>query len=208
MNIQLFIQNIEKYFGKYDNQTVKKSVEKFVNDNWKENDLSVLLNETIKIYPTQYKSQPDVSFFNKIWEEKNNPAEQAWLQLEELKTDRSLLCTDIVMQETITSMGGVNQFLDYRLTQHNWCKKNFIETYLRLSKQDLQYKDFRILKSDAQIRSPKYPPELFYDYDIKIIGNENHGRIMIESMKKTLGLEYKHKDMLSISDVMKNISIK
>ncbi len=214
MTGQDFINRIEKFFGKYDNDFIKNAVIKFVVENWKVGELQDLLNYTITHFSTQYKAQPDVYFFNKIWDDRNSgtaeeKAEEAWTILEkELKTDRSLLCTDIIMQETIISMGGVNQFLDYRMNQHNWCKKAFIETYINKSKSEGIYKkDFQIIKNDAQIQYPKYPPELFYRNDVKVIGDQAQGKEMLIEMEKDLAIEYKHGEVISIKDVMDNLKI-
>lgn len=200
---------IEAYYGQYDNDFKRNIMFEYVSHNFKLNELADVFKKLRQNYTSKYKIPPGEKEFNDLFfkEDIESQAEAMWIKLEnELKSDKSILCTDIVLQETIVSMGGVNQFLDYRLTQHNWCKKNFIETYIRLSKSDLSHREFKILKSKAQIDYPKYPLENFYDYDVKVIGNETQGRLMIESMKQTLGLEYKKTDILQIGEVINNIA--
>jgi len=206
MNIQTFIQSIEQYFGKYENQVIKKAVEKFVGGNWVESELPELLNVTIKKYSTQYKSQPDVSFFNTLWEEKNNPnllAESAWINLLELKTVRSIFCTDVVTQETIKNMGGIEAFLEYRNKENNWCKTTFILTYNRLLQMGF-YKNQKseIMICDYEKLYPRSPYESFLN-SIIIIGDQQEGKLLLSNITRP-AIENKT-DMKSIGDAVNQI---
>lgn len=209
MNIQTFIQGIEKYFGKYENQAIKKLVEKFVSDNWQENELSELLNMTIKQYSTQYKTQPDVAFFNKLWESSHSledEAEKAWNSLLTMKTSRCILCTDIVTQETLKSMGGIDEFVNYRNRENQWCHKDFITRYVRHKSLDF-VKDAKpeILINEFERIYPTHPKESFY-MNLKMIGDQQKGQSLLEDIKNNKVQIENKPELKQIGDVMKSFT--
>jgi hypothetical protein len=203
------MQGIEKYFGKYENQSIKKLVEKFISDNWEENELSELLNVTIKQYSTQYKTQPDVAFFNKLWESNHSAedeAEKAWNSLLKMRTFRSILCTDIVTQETLKSMGGIDDFVDYRDKSNQWCHKDFIERYIRYKSKDfLMNAKPEILLNGIERMYPTYPRDSFY-MNLKIIGDQQKGMQLLEDIKTDKLQIENNSELKQIGDVMKDFT--
>jgi hypothetical protein len=203
MNIKELIQNIEKYFGDYENAVIKSAVIKFINDNWDESEYPGLLNKTVKQYSTQYKTQPDVAFFNKLWESENSiqdQAEKAWNDLLEMKTARSVLIVDITAQEVIKSMGGIDDFVHYRQENNHWCRKDFIERYDRLYQSSKQ-KQPEILLNEIERIYPSYPQS---KSNIKIIGNPTQGKLLLEKAEDTRPILKNGKEMKQIGDIIKD----
>lgn len=181
MKITELINKIESIYGKYDNKNLKALVIAFITKKWNETEYETVFAETVKQYSTQYKTQPDVAFFNKLWEEQNSPrddAEKAWNDLLEMKTARKVLITDITAQEVVKSMGGVDDFVNYRNENNHWCRKDFIERYLMLSGKERQPE---ILINAIE---RMYPMQPYRHEDVKIIGDPVKGQLILEKIKK------------------------
>jgi hypothetical protein len=87
-------------------------------------------------------------------------------------------------------MGGIDEFLEYRSKEHNWSKKTFVETYARLFKlPDIYNREFKIIKNKAELHYPKFPKESFYR-DVKVIGDESKGKLLIDNEKDKLEIEH------------------
>ena len=67
----------------------------------------------------------------------HNRAENAWISISKINEGISIICTDIVLQETIISMGGWIAFCEYRESQNTWAHKDFIARYISLSEISL-----------------------------------------------------------------------
>jgi hypothetical protein len=207
MKIDELIKKIESIYGKYENQNLKAIVIAFIAKKWNESEFDYIFSETVKQYPTQYKTQPDVAFFNKLWESSHSDedeAEKAWNSLLSLRTSRCILCTDIVTQETLKSMGGIDEFVKYRTESNQWCHKDFIERYSRhMSKDFVGNAKPEIMINDFERMYPSYPRSSFLN-NVKMIGDQRKGMQLLESIKsESLQLENKP-ETKQIGNVMKD----
>jgi hypothetical protein len=206
MKIEELINKIESIYGKYDNQNLKAIVIAFIVKKWNESEFDYIFTETVKQYPTQYKTQPDVAFFNKLWESSHSAedeAEKAWNSLLSLKTARCILCTDIVTQETLKSMGGIDEFVKYRNESNQWCHKDFIERYIRHGSKDfIENAKPEIMINDMERMYPTYPRESFFN-NVKMIGDQQKGIQLLENIKSEILQIEKKPEFKNAGDVIK-----
>lgn len=204
-----FIDAIEKYYGKYGNETIKKSVIAFVQLNWEESEIDKLLYDTFKNFSNQFGKQPDIHFFNSLWEKKHlitDPAtlaEKEWGGLVHHYSGSPILCTDNFTQQTIEAMGGWDEFCEAKARDPYWTHKDFVERYIRYSKINVQTKP-KVLKGYNE----KYYNKIIDYNKIKVIGDESKALVMIENIKKevTEQIEYKASgsdDPQSIGEILK-----
>lgn len=153
-----------------------------------------------------YKSLPGRKDLNEI---KNMAVEQqtenAWLQLTEIKFVRSFLCTDIIIQETIKVMGGIDLFIGYRNEHNTFAHKDFVKNYIRLLQSGyFKNKKPEILYCEYDRMYPKFPNENFIS-GLLIIGDKQKGRLILKE-QKILQLENKN-EMQSIGNVINDLKI-
>jgi len=206
-----FMNKIEQYYGKYGNQVVRKTVETFISNNWEDSELDELFNETVKSFPTQYGKQPDVQFFNTIWEKKhmnNSPEDKAeieWGNLVSHYSGSPILCTDNFTQQTINSMGGWDDFCESKSRDSHWTHKDFIKRYVAYAKMNYLVKP-EVLKG---FNEKYYKKAIDYD-NIKVIGDESKSKLLIENIKEDLAklIEYKQSvsdEPQTIADIIKEM---
>ena len=71
MTVQEFMDNIERYYGKYERVFLREDIKGFVEDNYSEAELPILLENIKTTFSTQYKTQPDIAIIESVKREYN-----------------------------------------------------------------------------------------------------------------------------------------
>lgn len=181
MNYDEFFTAVIAYYGDYTNKAQKRVVYTYVKNNVAENMLSQLFRNLIQVYSNAYKTPPGVAEIAKA--QQNNIhtlAEQAWLSVVNVSDMESILCTDLILQETIRSMGGWYEFCQYRERNSAACHRDFCERYKNLAMLPLQYKP-KILRGYNDMF---WNQEIDYS-KVKIIGDKEVAKKYIQDMQNT-----------------------
>ena len=177
MKVNEFVLAVESVSGKYTNEVLKKLIIKFIMESWTENELDNVYKIFIETFHVEYGKQPGVSVFADIYKQQNPSeakAEQAWSDMLPYNSGHSVLCTDPAAQEAVKSMGGWDEFCEYRGRDNHWCHQDFISRYasLQLSARNAQPE---VLKGFAA----KYYRKAIAREDVKVIGDQARGQAMI-----------------------------
>ena len=173
-----------------------------ISNNWLPDLYDLLVDHFKPTYHNPIPLRKDfVDIKNKAAERK---AENAWMQLNEIKFVRSVLCTDVIIQETIKNMGGIDDFIAYRDKDNHWCRKDFLQRYIKLL-QSGYFKDKKseVLLCEYERQYPKYPQENFLS-GLLIIGDKEKGKLLLQ---ENLKIENKSEEMQSVGDIINNLHI-
>ena len=167
---------VEAYYCSYENAFKKEIVFTYVRTNFKVDELDNLFKILRQKYPSQYKTPPDEHIFHTLSNESPEAkAEQAWAEMLRYNSGHSVLCTDPAAQEAVKSMGGWDEFCEYRGRDNHWCHQDFAARYasLQLSARNAQPE---VLKGFAA----KYYRKPIAREDVKVIGDQARGQAMLE----------------------------
>jgi hypothetical protein len=178
MKYDEFIIAVESICGRYTNDILKKLVIKYIMESWQENDLDNVFKKFSETFHVEYGKQPGVSVFADIYKQQNPleaKAEQAWSDMLPFNSGHSVLLADPASQEAIKSMGGWDEFCEYRARDNAWCHTHYISRYINLQ-QSSRHAGPEVLKSF----SAKYYRKPIAREDVKVIGDQARGQVMLE----------------------------
>lgn len=179
MNYDEFFTAVIAYYGDYTNQAQKRVVYTYVKTNVPERMLTQLFKNLIQIYSNSYKTPPGVAEIAKAQQTNiQTLAEQAWLSVVNVSEMESILCTDMILQETIRSMGGWYEFCQYKERNSAACHRDFVDRYKNIAMIPMQHKP-RVLRGYG---------DMFWNQDIdynkvKVIGDKELAKQMMQEIK-------------------------
>lgn len=178
MTPEKFMTALETYYGEYANAAQKQIVIHYIR-NFDDNKIDEIFRKLLLTFSNVYKTPPSVSDIEKVTRgDENAKAEKAWLSVSCVSDSESILCMDIVLQETIVSMGGWYEFCQYREKTNAFCHKDFISRYIALAGVTA---DHRVLCGYAD---KFWNPEIRYE-NVKIIGDKETGiKLLLNLIKK------------------------
>lgn len=166
---------IEEYYGPYNSDFKREIVIAYVKKNFVLDELDNLFINLRQKYPSQYKTPPGEDVFYLL--RNGSPeakAEQAWAEMSRYNSGHSILCTDPAAQEAVKSMGGWDDFCEYRSRDNHWCHQDFLSRYESLS-QSARHADPEVLKGFAA----KYYRKEIAQEDVKLIGDKAQGQALL-----------------------------
>lgn len=175
------INRLQEYYDLNYNETQIQDIKDwFVAENIFDNMAQGFYNLIVDNFKS-YKSLPGRKDLNDI---KNmsieQKAENAWMSLNKLTFVRSFICTDVVVQETIKAMGGIDIFVGYKNDNNTFAHKDFVKHYTRLLRTGF-FKNTKPepLLCEQDRMYPKYPQDYFVQ-SLMIIGDQTKGKILLE----------------------------
>lgn len=186
-----FIANLIKYYGPYDNDTVEQLVFLYIQKKFKESDLENVLLTITQNHTNKFKTKdrgcpPDIAIIQTIFD---SPARQetkamvAWDKVKKGSSMDTVFFDDVTIHAVIEQLwGNWLNFTKHRDTEKNeWVRKDFIKTYILLSKVDC--KVHKPLLGYGDIHCTK-GHEASKKYGIKMIGNEERCKLLLEQYNK------------------------
>ncbi|MBN2400823.1 MAG: hypothetical protein JXN64_00340 [Spirochaetes bacterium] len=192
-----FMNAVEAYYCSYENAFKKEIVFTYVRKNFSMDQLDNLFAVLRQKYPSQYKTPPDEHIFHSL--SNGSPeakAEQAWADMARYNSGHSVLCADPVAQEAVKSMGGWDEFCEYRAKDNHWCHNDFVERYANLQ-ASARNAEPEVLKGFTE----KYYRKEIRPENVKLIGNQERGKMLLErAIQNVIGYEC---GMKQLKDVLK-----